>query len=227
LRLLPHLQALRLFGVELNPAALKSLKKLQNLEELVLFGPLGNTEVDEIAPAERIRVLKLFFPGLEENVKRFDSLPELRRLFIGHTAISQDQARIIGKAGGLDHIELVDCNLSDACLMELCSLKNLKNLYLTDNPITDPGLRVLRDLHGLRELSLAGTRISDHGLKNLSSLRELRNLNLSWTKVTDEGVKALSGLDLQAIDISHTGISSKGSTLLKTLFPGIRILRSE
>ena len=58
--------------------------------------------------------------------------------------------------------------------------------------MTDAGLVHLRDMKQLRSLDLSGTALSDAGLERLGEFKQLTSLSLLKTKVTAEGVKKLT-----------------------------------
>ncbi|NQU19976.1 MAG: hypothetical protein HQ567_01740 [Candidatus Nealsonbacteria bacterium] len=80
---------------------------------------------------------------------------------------------------------------TDADLVHLEGLSELKTLYLHGREITDRGLPHLKGLVELEELSLRGTGVTDAGLDHLNELAKLRRLDLRGTHVTEEGVKKL------------------------------------
>jgi hypothetical protein len=84
--------------------------------------------------------------------------------------------------------------ITDAGLVYISKLKNLRNLYLNDTKISDSGLIYLRDLKKLVELDLSNTNVTDKGLDHLKGLKNLKNLTLYGTKVTRDGMKRLKKL---------------------------------
>ena len=108
--------------------------------------------------------------------------------------------------------------VTDADLMHLTGLANLRVLYLCDTPVTDAGLEHVKGLTKLKALWLGGTKVTDAGLEHLKGLTKLKALGLGdtlemieinedsffchqtekthlrtlgGTKVTDAGVKKL------------------------------------
>jgi hypothetical protein len=76
------------------------------------------------------------------------------------------------------------------------SLQDLKNchfmsLWLDGTQVTDAGLIHIQRMTDLRVLSLNFTDVTDVGLKDLGNLSQLRRLCLSGSKVTNEGVEKL------------------------------------
>jgi uncharacterized protein (TIGR03067 family) len=81
--------------------------------------------------------------------------------------------------------------ISDADLVHLEGLKNLRKLTLDHTPISDAGLAHLKGLTRLEELSLMGTKVGDAGLAHLRGLTSLRSLNITDTRVTKKGITEL------------------------------------
>lgn len=66
-----------------------------------------------------------------------------------------------------------------------------KSLGLSDTQVTDADLVYLKELANLRSLYLSNTRVTDAGLEHLSGMPNLKILDLLFTQVTDAGVKKL------------------------------------
>ena len=81
--------------------------------------------------------------------------------------------------------------ITDAGLVHLEDLTKLKWLWFWNTQVTDAGLVHLRGLTKLEVLSLGGTQITDAGLVHLEGLTELKVLHLWDTQITDEGVEKL------------------------------------
>jgi hypothetical protein len=93
---------------------------------------------------------------------------------------------------------------TDADLVPIARLRNVKLLYLGGGSITDDGLKELKDLMDLRLLVLWGNPISGDGLKHLRDLKELRHLDLSNTSVTDNKLVDLRNLTgLERLDLPN------------------------
>jgi hypothetical protein len=91
----------------------------------------------------------------------------------------------------INYVALCGSKVTDAELVRLRALPQLRSLYLRGSQVTDAGLVCLPGLTRLEELSLANTRVSDAGLTHLRALTQLRTVNLRNTQVTDAGVAEL------------------------------------
>lgn len=108
--------------------------------------------------------------------------------------------------------------ITDADLVHLKGMTNLKVLGLSRTKVTGPGLEHLEGLNRLYWLVLSGTQISDAGLEQLKGLTKLRILWLNWTQITDDGLVHLQGLPrLAQLHLYGTQITDAGLEHLKGL----------
>jgi Leucine-rich repeat (LRR) protein len=107
---------------------------------------------------------------------------------------------------------------TDAGLMCLDGLTNLKKLCLANIRITDFGLVKLKGRTNLTFLVLRGTRVTDAGLAHLKGLTKLVTLDLGLTRVTDAGLANLRGLtELSTLHLDGTQATDAGLVHLKWL----------
>jgi hypothetical protein len=115
-------------------------------------------------------------------------------------------------------VNLGDPKVTDAALVHLKGLTQLKCLYLNDAQVTDAGLEDLKGLMELQTLWLLKTKVTDAGLEHLKGLKQLQCLFLGNTQVTDAGLEHLKGLEqLQLLYIHDTQITDDGLKHLKGL----------
>ena len=88
-------------------------------------------------------------------------------------------------------VDLAGTNDTDAGLVHLKGLTNLKYLYLHRTRVTDAGLVHLKGMAVLKYLTLMHTKVTDAGIVNLKGLTKLKALALDDTKVTAAGVTQL------------------------------------
>jgi len=91
----------------------------------------------------------------------------------------------------LIEVGFVGHQTTDAGLVHLKGLTQLRRLYLGDNDVSDAGLVHLRGLTSLKLLNLRGTLVTDAGLAHLRGLPQLQYLDLSDTQVTAAGLAQL------------------------------------
>jgi len=120
-------------------------------------------------------------------------LPALKTLILMDvTSLTADGLRAVGGLTTLTHLNLADCNVTDAVLHELRDLTELSTLYLFGcTPVTDVGVRELRGLTALTKLDLYNcTHVTDAGLQHIKSLAALSELYLYGTSTTQAGRNA-------------------------------------
>ena len=109
-------------------------------------------------------------------------------------------------------------NVTDADLLHLKSLSQLRSLDLDSTEVTDAGIEHLKGLNRLESLNLDGTEVTDAGIEHLQGLTELQELNLRATRVTDAGLVHLKGLSrLEYLDLSWTEVTDAGMKHLEGL----------
>jgi len=112
--------------------------------------------------------------------------------------------------------EIVEVNftrqkVTDAELIHLAGLRELKSLFLQGTMVTDAGLGNLAGLTELERLSLSSTLVTDAGLAKLTAFRKLEYLYLTHTQVTDEGLIQLNNLsELKLLDLNGTLVTDAG-----------------
>lgn len=115
--------------------------------------------------------------------------------------------------------------VTDADLVHLKGLPNLRELHLGMTQVTNVGLANLSELANLQTLELVGRRekLTTMGLAHLKNLKDLRSLTVTYT-INDGGLahlknfKRLRSLDLTYMDITDEDLHEvKGLTDLETL----------
>ncbi|MGH7138510.1 MAG: hypothetical protein ACREHD_22395, partial [Pirellulales bacterium] len=106
----------------------------------------------------------------------------------------------------LDRLELGTSAITDDQLAKL-PLRNLKYLDLHGTAVTDQGIEHLWPLKKLRYLDLSRTRVTSKGLATLATLRDLQAVGLDETRVDDTGVAFLAKLPkLDALSLNKTTV---------------------
>ncbi|MBM4039992.1 MAG: hypothetical protein FJ290_15925, partial [Planctomycetes bacterium] len=119
-----------------------------------------------------------------------------------------------------------DVAVTDAWLVPLKGMTELRKLYSADTRITDAGLANLRGLTNLRELRLQNTRIGDAGLAHLAGLTNLEWLELTGTQVTDAGLVHLGRMtSLKSLFLSGTKVADEAVAELKRALPNVKVYR--
>jgi hypothetical protein len=108
-------------------------------------------------------------------------------------------------------------NVTDAGLASLTGLTHLERLEMRYMRITDAGLKHLEGLPQLRALWL-GAGITDAGLERLKRFAQLEELSLFESKVTDAGLEHLKELTmLHKLCLDYTPVTDAGLEHLKGL----------
>ena len=90
--------------------------------------------------------------------------------------------------------------------------------------VTDADLLHLKGMTDLKQLVLLGTTVTDAGLAHLKGLKKLENLNLAATKVTDAGLVHLKGLtNLTTLSLADTAVTDAGVKQLQQALPNCKI----
>ena len=88
-------------------------------------------------------------------------------------------------------LDFIFSMITDDCLEEIGTLRQLKVLRLDNTRITDEGLKALSNLSQLEHLGLSGTYVTDKGIQQLHDFKNHSSITLGRTKVTAGGVAAL------------------------------------
>ncbi|MBC8869320.1 MAG: HEAT repeat domain-containing protein [Planctomycetes bacterium] len=117
-----------------------------------------------------------------------------------------------------------DVPVTDAWLVPLKGMTELRSLFLANTHITDAGLANLRGLTNLQELRLQNTRIGDAGLAHLAGLTKLEWLELTGTQVTDAGLAHLERMaNLKSLFLSGTKVTEEGVKKLTRALPSVAV----
>lgn len=117
-------------------------------------------------------------------------------------------------------------SITDAGLVNLAGLKQLRVLALQGTLVTGPGLRHIRGCRKLELLALYNTPLTDEGLSHLADLPNLKWLMLSDTDVTDKGLSYLTQLkSLQKLELRGTHVTREGIMQIEKALPKCKILR--
>jgi hypothetical protein len=87
-------------------------------------------------------------------------------------------------------VDLSNTKVTDAGLVHLRGLNNLRHLNLSNTKVSDAGLDHLRDMTSITSLFLWNTSVTDAGLVHLQGLTKLKVMVLWNTKITDAGLVA-------------------------------------
>src|SRR5262245_61754612 len=116
------------------------------------------------------------------------------------------------KAQMITGIDFSGTELSDAGLVHLKVLPDLKRGRVRNTKISDKAMHHLKELTKLEKLDLRDTHVSDNGLELVQNLVNLKDLDLAHTDITNVGPRYLKSLTkLQVLNLE--GVPVTNSTL--------------
>jgi hypothetical protein len=123
-------------------------------------------------------------------------------------------------------LNLSNTKITDSGLAHIAKLDRLKFLYLFETPITDAGMEHLRGLPRLEVLCLDRTQITDVGLKSLEDLPRLERLHVhSRAPITDAGLESLKKhTRLFELRVGGAGVTEAGVDALRQALPGCNVV---
>ncbi|QDT43634.1 Internalin-A precursor [Gimesia alba] len=203
---LPKLKKLWLVNIPITPEGILAFRETK-LEEVIWY--------DEDRP--RLAML----PYLKQ-------LPHLWRLDLRSCYVSNRHVEHLQEMSSLEDLDLYGHAITDSGLAGLSKLTKMQYLCLSQagknkaKTLSDAGLIHLAGLSELRDLRLAGIQITDSGLRQLAGLTKLRRLDLSGTRVTSAGLANLSHLlQLENLDITSTPLQDEPIVDLR-MFPKLK-----
>ena len=203
------LRGLRLLATSVTDEGLVHLSKLTGLEYL----DLGRTQVTDaglvhLKPLRSLKRLNIRRPPRDRSNRPFTAK--------GMALLSEMQS--------LQHLDLPNIGMTDACLAHVAKLENLKYLWVgcwSSSPISDAGLKHVAKLRGLEQLKIGGTGITDKGVRHIAGLANLKELNLAYAPgLTNDGLAHLGRLkSLQTLqlpgdsDVTLSGLAHLNSLM--------------
>jgi hypothetical protein len=199
---------------------------VDRLEDGITFGtitiPLKTAARVELRDQVEQEFLKQRVVEMEQRLKRTLEKNRTRAvdalIRLGAKTRVDDQDHVV-------EVNLQETKTTDADLVNLAALADLRELSLHRTQLTSAGLARLSGLTKLEQLFLSDTQTDDRGLTALSSLRDLKVLGLSGTRVTDQGLQHLKELrHLESLFLIGTGVTVDGVNQLRKDLPGCNIV---
>jgi hypothetical protein len=215
---LPRLESID--GVALSAESIEVLASIENLRALrigMLMPPLGApVPQEDLSGLGRLRGLEELDLGggrwSEDELVLLESLPNLRRLRLKSTDVTDRTMAVIGKLERLEDLHLGMTHVTKRGLNQLSGLTSLRTLdvsmYPKGGPTVDEVPLNLSALTGLKTLELTGMALQDADLASLANMRELEWLTLTGT-FTEHGLAYLRNLDnLKNLTVSEITCST-------------------
>jgi hypothetical protein len=145
-----------------------------------------------------------------------DVTPNLARLNLADTNLTDAGMVHIGRFKKLTHLSLFYCNISNQSLRHISNLVELQVLNLDSRDISDEGLGHLESLKSLKSLDIFSGRITSAGCSKISQIQTLESLCLCGGGVDDLGCIALAKLpNLKDLNLSQNeSITNHGAAAL-------------
>ncbi len=231
LRRLPRLRRLSIWGPGVTDAVLADVAAIRGLKSLSIYGsPATDTGFSHLASLANLTQLMM-----PDNPHLSDA--GLARMLAGMHRLqtfwpeTSDQPRVVTAAALANHcpdlrdLMLQGPGITDAELVSLGSLTQLRKLNLSMTKVTGTGLVYLARLKHLAELQLVFADLADADLPPLAGLSSLQTLDLRGNSaITDQGLRALAACQtLQFLQVDQTRVTSAGVAALQAALPTVRI----
>lgn len=189
---LPILEELVLHNLKLNGAALRHLSGISSLRKLSLDQQLNPAALKQLGQMTQLEELNLWItdPPKSEWLLHLTPL-QLRSLSLKSTDLSGSGIHHLAQLQNLEGLDVRRCDLNDQDLEMLGQIEGLKDLHLQGNRINGEALKHLIPLTSLEMLSLDETRVDDSAIPFLKQLPNLKWLGLRKTAITKKGATAL------------------------------------
>jgi len=116
----------------------------------------------------------------------------INKLCLGKSSVTDAGMERLSKLKALTWLDLADCDVSDVGVRYLSpELPLVPELDLSNTQISDAGLVEVAKLKNLRVLWLTSTEVSDAGIRQLAGLKHLETLDVSHTNVTRQAWQRL------------------------------------
>lgn len=150
-------------------------------------------------------------PLTDSEVSQLGELRQLKHLDLTEKGIDDSKLANLRELTELEYLSLQwNKGITDAGLVHLGGMKDLKILNLRSTSIDGSGLAHLDGVSKLEELALMQTNCNDAGLSHLHAMTQLKTLYLLETKITDAGLVYLKPLkNLETLHLQETEVTDK------------------
>ncbi len=210
---LENLRSLNLSRTSINGMGINYLVALDQLRELDLSSchQLTNESMAHVKKLQQITSLRLDATSTRGSS---DSNWSMQLQLMASMPQSPHASQLDELRGGI----------TDAGLLQLVGMPNLKQISLRMTKVTDKGVRELGPLNQLEYLDISQTAISDESLDTIAQLKQLKTLKLNFVALSDMGLRKLASLEqLEELELRGTPIGTPGVRELSRL-PNLRRL---
>jgi len=179
---------------------------------------LVDNDLEAGEPQDRTRVTALR--------RHLAALPRLRSLELNVGPEASDEC--LAAVSELSDLErLYCCNVTDAGVAHLASLRRLRILVIFDSKLTDKSLRVFGAMSRLENLVATDSHFTDDGLSHLRNLKRMvvMSLDCGERRFTDAGLVHLEGLQsLENIQLQDSLVTPAGIARLQRAIPALQVV---
>jgi Leucine-rich repeat (LRR) protein len=163
---------------------------------------------------------------MDSDMPALANLPDLRRLDLSLTRISDRGLRALKTAPAIEDLNLYFAEqVGDEGTAILRNWKRLKRLNLRGTKITDSTLEVLAGITTIEWLDIGWAQVTDTGLDHLSSLTNVRSLTMGGNKLTDSALQFLRQMpQIEYLDIGGTQRTDSGLWSLLLTDAGVQAI---
>jgi len=164
----------------------------------------------------------------DSDLTRLAQLPDLKRLDLSMTRISDRGLRTLKTAPAIEDLNLYFAEqISDESTTIVKGWKHLKHLNLRGTKITDSTLEFLSGVVTLESLDIGWAQITDTGLDHLVTLTNLRRLTMGGNKLTDTSLQFLRQMpQIEYLDVGGTQRTDSGLWSLSLTEAGMQAVGS-
>ena len=164
----------------------------------------------------------------DSDMPRLAQLPDLKRLDLSLTRISDRGLRALKTAPAIEELNLYFAEqISDESTAIVKGWKHLKRLNLRGVKITDSTLEFLSSVPTLEWLDIGWAQITDTGLDHLAPLTNLRWLTMGGNKLTDTSLQFLRQMpQIEYLDVGRAQRTDSGLWSLLLTDAGVQAIAS-
>jgi hypothetical protein len=226
-----QLEVLALTGTPVTDAGLKSLSSCGQLKRLTLNNLQGVTDA-ALSPCASLKALEsLSLAGCQgisgSGLASLKALPALRVIDLTGTKVLSQGAEHLAQIGQVHELVLDTTLVTDDVAAQIARVTGLQRLVLGGAPITDAGLMRLTSLKELRSLDLSGcNQIPPSAWSELLNFPALEELLLTSIKgLTDEEAGVLASIPtLRRVNVANTRFSAQAAKRVKDAIPECSIV---
>src|SRR5262245_3014425 len=162
----------------------------------------------------------------DSDMPRIAQLPDLKKLDLSLTRISDRGMRALKSAPAIEEINLYFAErITDEGTAVIRNWKNLKKVNFRGTKMTDVTLEYLGGIPTIESIDAGYAETTDVGWEHLTSLTRLKSLTMGGNKLTDTSLQFLRTMpQIEFLDISGTQRTDSGLWSLGLGMAGVRAI---